>query len=126
VILPELLGGVLACDTLQNFTWLANELSGTLHERHTLLPTGMIVLKLGQIVHILVDNDPKVVGLVVRRNVGGRKSLRHGCCSAMRGRWKERKKVHCYKRVLQREQCRTPRINSCIGGRGLSHAIAPR
>jgi hypothetical protein len=79
VILPELLGGVLACDALQNFTRSANELSG-LRKRHTLLPTGMVVLEFGQIIHILVDNNPKIVGLIVRRNVGGRKSLRHDCC----------------------------------------------
>lgn len=37
----------------------------------TLLSSGMLVLELGQIVHVLIDNDPQIVGLVVRRHVGG-------------------------------------------------------
>lgn len=32
----------------------------------TLLAAGMLLLELGQVVDILVDDDPEVVGLVVR------------------------------------------------------------
>jgi hypothetical protein len=38
----------------------------------------MIVLELGQVVHILVDDDVQVVGLVVGGNVGSGEALRHG------------------------------------------------
>jgi len=37
----------------------------------------MLLLELGEIVDILVDNDPETVGLVVRRDVGGLVGLRH-------------------------------------------------
>lgn len=37
----------------------------------------MLLLELGQVVDILVDNDPEVVGLVVRGHIGGRVSARH-------------------------------------------------
>jgi len=45
--------------------------------RHTLLAARMLLLELGEIVDILVDNDPETVGLVVRRDVGGLVGLRH-------------------------------------------------
>jgi len=43
----------------------------------TLLATGMLFLELSQIVDLLVNDDPKVVGLVVRGNVAGGEGLGH-------------------------------------------------
>ena len=40
--------------------------------------TGMVVLELGQVVDIAIDNDVQVVGLVVRRNVACGEDLGHG------------------------------------------------
>lgn len=40
--------------------------------------TWVVILKLGQIVDIVVDNDPERVAFVVRRNVGFTKRFRHG------------------------------------------------
>ncbi len=54
----------------------------------TLLATGMLFLELGQIVDLLVDDDPEVVGLVVRGNVAGGEGLGHVgemCCNGIRG-----------------------------------------
>lgn len=52
VVLPELLGGVLAGDACED-----------------LLATRVVVLELCQIVDVVVDNDVEVVALVVRRDV---------------------------------------------------------
>ena len=46
---------------------------------HTLLSTRMLVLKLGQIVHIVVYNDPKVVPPGVLGDIAFTESLGHGC-----------------------------------------------
>ncbi len=35
----------------------------------------MLILKLAQVIHILIDDDPKAVGLIMRRNVACRESL---------------------------------------------------
>lgn len=43
----------------------------------TLLAARVFILELCQVVDILVNDDVEVVGLVVRRDVGGRESLRH-------------------------------------------------
>lgn len=48
MVFPKLLGSVLACDSLQD-----------------LLATRVLVLKLGQVVDVLVNNDPEVIWLVV-------------------------------------------------------------
>lgn len=60
VVFPELLGGVLASYTLKD-----------------LLAAGVIILELGQVVDVAVDNDVEVVGLVVRSNVADSKCLGH-------------------------------------------------
>lgn len=60
MVLPELLGGVLAGNTLEN-----------------LLATGVVILELGQIINVAIDNDVQVIGLVVRRHVADGESLRH-------------------------------------------------
>ena len=49
---------------------LATRKSGSLHTR-------MVVLEGGQVVHIAIDNDVQVVGLVVRRNVAYSEGLGH-------------------------------------------------
>lgn len=51
--------------------------------------TWMFILKLGQIVDILVYNDPEAVCLIMRRNVALRKSLRHDVWD--KGRWEEQR-----------------------------------
>jgi hypothetical protein len=38
----------------------------------------MVVLELGQVVYIFIDDDVQVVGLVVGGNVGSGEALRHG------------------------------------------------
>lgn len=38
----------------------------------TLLSPWVLILEFGQVVDILVDNDPEIVSFVVRRNVAGR------------------------------------------------------
>jgi hypothetical protein len=43
----------------------------------TLLSTRVLLLELGQVVDIVIDDDVEVVGLVVRRNVVGCEGLRH-------------------------------------------------
>lgn len=45
----------------------------------TLLSSRVFVLELGQVIHILVDDDVEAVGLVVGGHVGHREALRHGC-----------------------------------------------
>lgn len=40
--------------------------------------TWMIVLEFGQVVDILINNDPEGIGLVMRRNVACTESLGHG------------------------------------------------
>lgn len=42
------------------------------------LLTWVVILKLGQVIDILVDNDPEGVGLVMRRNVACAEGLGHG------------------------------------------------
>lgn len=37
----------------------------------------MLVLEFGQVVDILVDDDPKIVGLGMRLDIGGGKGSRH-------------------------------------------------
>lgn len=43
----------------------------------TLLSTRVLILKLGQVVDVLVHDDPEVVRFVVRRNVAGRECFGH-------------------------------------------------
>jgi hypothetical protein len=38
----------------------------------------MVILELGQVIHIAVDSDIQAVGLVVRRHVGGCEDFGHG------------------------------------------------
>lgn len=38
----------------------------------------MIILELGKVVDVAVDGDVKVIGLVVRRHLGGCEDLGHG------------------------------------------------
>lgn len=44
----------------------------------TLLAARMLVLELGEIVYIVVDDDVQIAGALMRRNVAGREGLRHG------------------------------------------------
>lgn len=60
MILPELLRGVLSGDPGED-----------------LLSTWVVVLELGQVVDILVDDDEQVAGGVMRRNIGGGEGFRH-------------------------------------------------
>lgn len=39
--------------------------------------TWVVVLELGQIVDILIDDDEQVAGRVMRRNIGGGEGFRH-------------------------------------------------
>lgn len=39
--------------------------------------TWVVVLELGQVVDILVNDDEQVAGRVMRRNIGGCESFRH-------------------------------------------------
>ena len=46
----------------------------------TLLSARVLLLELGQVVDIVIDNDVEVVGLVMRRNVVGCEGFRHAVC----------------------------------------------
>ncbi len=51
-----------------------------MHSRNrSSLLTWMLVLELGQIIDILIHDDPQVVRLRVRRDIGFGERLRHGC-----------------------------------------------
>jgi hypothetical protein len=52
----------------------------------TLLSARVLLLELGQVVDIVIDNDVEVVGLVVRRNVVGCEGFRHVVCCGTGGR----------------------------------------
>jgi hypothetical protein len=45
-----------------------------------MLHTWVVILKVGQIVHILINDDVEAVWLVMRRNVGLCESFGHLCC----------------------------------------------
>jgi len=92
VVLPELLGRVFAGNALEDYNLSVSSLE-PLWALHTLLAARVFVLELGQVVYIFVDDDPEVVGFVVRRHVGGRKSLRHfECVNSGEERRQRRKK----------------------------------
>ena len=64
----------------------------------TTVLTRVFGLEIGHIVHILIDNDPQVVRLLVSGNIASRKGLRHdhnryensqGCCNESCGACKE-------------------------------------
>lgn len=63
MVLPELLGRILAGDPLEN-----------------LLAARVVVLELCEVVYVTVDDDPERIGLVVRRNVALAERFRHGFC----------------------------------------------
>jgi hypothetical protein len=60
VVLPELLRGVLSGDPGED-----------------LLSTWVVILELGQVVDILINDDEQVAGRVMRRNIGGGEGFRH-------------------------------------------------
>ena len=80
----------------------------------------MVILEVGQVVYIFIDNDVQVVGLVVGGNVGSGEALRHG----YEGNVESREEQYWNQRVLQRGQCRRLRIIMAgrSGHRFLSHA----
>lgn len=95
VVLPELLGGVLAGDAREDLlaacrspgarglacNAIATRDQPSDHQlccSSTEVRTWVFVLELGQIVHVFVDDDPQVVGLVVRGDVARLEGLRHG------------------------------------------------
>ena len=69
MVLPELLGGVLAGNTLEDLLATRMLILLRLSVARPLCAKRQTHLELGQVVDILIDNDPKAVGLVVRRNV---------------------------------------------------------
>lgn len=91
MIFPELLGSVLASDTLEDLLatcvvakfyvsdWGApcNASRSTVNPGPLFLHTRVVILKVGEIVNILIDNDIEVIRLVVRRNVGSCECLGH-------------------------------------------------
>lgn len=58
---------------------------------HTLLSTWVLILKLGQIVDILLDNNVQVVGLLVSGDFVDRESLRHDGLQKRKRMGKQRK-----------------------------------
>jgi hypothetical protein len=71
VVLPELLAGVLSSHSLDDLlaAWVL-----FLSECVSRLPRSLwghpAYLELGHVVDIIVDNDPEVIGLVVRLHIG--------------------------------------------------------
>lgn len=47
-------------------------------EKLTLFSTWMLVLERGQVIHVLIDNDPQILGRVMRCNIAGREGFGHG------------------------------------------------
>ena len=79
MVFPELLAGVFAGNTLKDYKWLSDTFSRCDYaEMPTLLSTGVLILKLGQVIDVLVHDDPEIVRLVVRRYVAGGECFRHG------------------------------------------------
>jgi predicted RNase H-like HicB family nuclease len=74
VVLPELLGGVLSGDTLEDYCQSA-QICWKLYEEHTLLASRMLLLEVCEIVYIFVNDDVKIVRRLVRRNVSGREAF---------------------------------------------------
>lgn len=85
--------------------------------------TWVVILKLSQIVDIVIDNDVQVVALVMRRDVGFGKRLRHFCCTKETGyliivsnmyytRYenKGRIKYSFYKRIEERKRDKESKI----------------
>lgn len=73
MVFPELLASIFAGNSLEDCgRELAAVIPCGLGISHTLLSARVFLLELGQIVNIVIDNDPEVVGLVVRRNVVSR------------------------------------------------------
>jgi len=72
VVLPELLASIFAGNTLEDYIDGSALLYSPSSMPLTLLSTRVLILELGQIVHILVHDNPQVVSLVVRRNVASR------------------------------------------------------
>jgi hypothetical protein len=71
VVLPELLAGVLSSHSLDNL--LATRvlfLMGCVSRLGELAVRPPAYLELGHVVDIVVDNNPEVIGLVVRLHVG--------------------------------------------------------
>ena len=82
----------------------------------TLLSAGMLLLELGQVVDIVIDNDVEVVGLVVRRNVVGCEGFRHVACVV------EQVVKELYSRVERSRNRRSGRHRAykCLGSRSLT------
>ena len=78
MVLPELFRGILAGYALEDLSRLAQRRQLLRACRRTLLATWVLILESGQVVDVLVYDDPQAVGLVVGRNVRGGEGLGHG------------------------------------------------
>lgn len=92
MVFPELLRGILAGDALENLLAACEDSRALELEKGVssacwcdvldgwegVSLTRVVVLELGHIVDILVNNDPEGVGLVVRRYVACTERLGHG------------------------------------------------
>jgi hypothetical protein len=72
VVLPKLLASIFAGNTLEDYIDGSALCYNPSTMSLTLLSTRVLILELGQIVHVVVHDDPQVVSLVVRRNVASR------------------------------------------------------
>lgn len=80
--------------------------------------TGMVILELGDIIHIPIDNNIHVISLVVRRNVARRKDLGHDGLLGWILRMKKKKG-----RKGEREESR---VKSQNGVQAVQWALNPR
>lgn len=72
MVFPELLASIFAGNSLEDCRQtLAIVISRGLGSSPTFLSARVFLLELGQVVNVVIDNDPEIVGLVVRRNVVG-------------------------------------------------------
>lgn len=78
MVLPELLAGILAGNTLEDCACMSDYsfFCGCTRSL-TLLSSRVLILELGQVVDVLVDDDVEIVRLVVRRHVAGGKCFGH-------------------------------------------------
>lgn len=84
VILGELLRSILASNARKDWKStlvpIINDApcAWKVRGKRTLLPARVLFLELREVINILVNDNPKVLRVVVRLNIGEREGLRHG------------------------------------------------
>ena len=77
VVLPELLGSVLASYALEDWNMSEYEMRRQGRRRHTLLAARMLLLEVGKVIYVFVHYNVQIIRCFMRRDVRSRKALRH-------------------------------------------------